>query len=126
MKMTKIENISNGSDKNLPEPDRARLLQTCNETQQISDNANKILVTQLSGELSFTYKTSAPLPLMTSFEEAQSICFIIMYQHLPTLKGLEIVERNGKYYLGNMGFLRHILNEYRSSLLSNCLIRKTL
>jgi hypothetical protein len=118
MKMARMENIGNGVADNLPEPAKSRLLQTYTETQQISDKANAILVTRLSGELSFTYEDSAPLPLMTAFEKAQSICFIIMYENLPTLNRLEIVERNGQYYLQNIGVLRHILNEYRPLVLN--------
>jgi len=58
------------------------------------------------------------LPEMNPFERAQSICFVIMYEQLPTLNRLEIVEHNGKYYLQNIGFVRHILNEYRPLVLN--------
>jgi len=116
--MAKVQYITGDSDKNLPEPAKSRLLQTYEVTQQISDKADAILVTNLSGELSFKYEGSAPLPEMTRFERAQSICFVTRYKHLPTLKRPEIVERNGKHYLGNIEFVRHILNEYRSLVLN--------
>lgn len=116
--MTKVQHIGDGSAENLLEPAKSRLLQTYKETQQIADKADAILVTKLSGELSFKYESSAPLPEMTQFERAQSICFVTRYKHLPTLKRFEIVEDNGKHYLGNIEFVRHILNEYRS-LVSN-------
>lgn len=118
MKMTKVENIGNDSADNLPEPARSRLLQTYEETQLISDKANAILVTTVSGKISFKYESSAPLPEMTPFERAQSICFVTRYEHLPILNRLAIVEHNGKHYLGNIGFVRHILNEYRSLVLN--------
>jgi hypothetical protein len=118
MKMTKVQYIGDDSAENLPEPARSRLLQTYEETQQISDKADAILVTELSGELSFKYEMSAPLPEMTPFERAQSICFVTRYEHLPTLNRLEIIEHNGKHYLRNIGFVRHILNEYRSLILN--------
>lgn len=116
--MTKAQYICDGSVENLPEPARSRLLKTFEETQQISDEADAILITKLSGELSFKYEMSAPLPEMTSFERAQSICFVTRYKHLPTLNRLEIIEHNGKHYLRNIGFVRHILNEYRSIVLN--------
>ena len=116
--MTKVQHIYDGSAENLPEPARSRLLQTYEETQQIADKADAILITKLSGKLSFKYESSAPLPERTQFERAQSICFVTRYEHLPTLKRLEIVEHNGKHYLGNIGFVRHILNEYRSLVLN--------
>lgn len=57
---------------------------------------------------------TAPLPELTPFERAQSICFVTRYEHLPILTKLDIVEHNGRYYLRNISFIRHILNEYRS------------
>ncbi len=116
--MTKVQHIYDGSAENLPEPARSRLLQTFDETQQILDKAGDILVTKLSGEMSFKYESSAPLPEMTQDERAQSICFVTRYKHLPTLKRLEIVEHKGKHHLGNVGFVRHVLNEYRSLVLN--------
>jgi len=80
---------------------------------QISENADTILVTKLSGEISLEYKSSAPLPLMTEFEKAQSICFITKYENLPVLDQPDIIEHDGNYHLGNVHFVRHVLNEYR-------------
>lgn len=116
--VTESQNTTDGSVENLPEPARSRLLQTYKEGQQIAEKADAILITKLSGKISFEYKSSAPLPAMTRFERAQSICFVTRYEHLPTLERLDIVENNGKHYLGNIGFVRHILNEYRSLVLN--------
>jgi len=116
--MAKVPYITDDLVENIPEPAKSRLLQTYEATQQISDKADTILETKLSGELSFKYEGSGPLPEMTRFERAQSICFVTRYEHLPILKRLEIVEHNGKHFLRNIGFVRHILNEYRSLILN--------
>jgi len=68
----------------------------------------------LHGEISFRYESSAPMPdLLTPFERAQSICFIARYECLPEMGTIGIIEKDERFYLSDMPFLRHFLNEYR-------------
>ncbi len=68
--------------------------------------------------VSFEYKHSAPKDILTKAERAQHVCFITRYEHLPELDTLDIFEKNGKYFVRNIPFIRHVLNEYRS-IISN-------
>lgn len=99
---------------NLPDSIKLKLSNTESEIEQIITNAQVMQKTTLSSHISFCYKQSAPMDILSPFERAQSVCFISRYEHLPIFNGIEITEREGKFYVKNTGFLRHIINEYRS------------
>jgi len=100
--------------KNLPEPIKSKLYDTKSEVDRIINEADAVQKTKFTGKISFSYEQSAPMDILTPFERAQSVCFISRYEHLPVLGGLEIFEHDSKFFLKNISFIRHILNEYRS------------
>jgi len=102
----------------IPEPVRERFLQTLGEVDEINTKALAALKTKYNGKIQFQYEHSAPGDILTPFERAQSVCFVTRYEYLPILESIGIIETNGKYYLGNMAFIRHILNEYRSIIVN--------
>jgi hypothetical protein len=91
---------------------------TQQEVQLIVEKTFAIQNTDFNDSFSLMYRHEANAPLLTDLERAQSICFITRYENLPELGPLHVVGVNGKCHLENMGFIRHILNEYRSIVLN--------
>ena len=98
----------------LPQEVKVRLQATYDEVNSISDLVESIQRTNIQGRFGFKFEQGAPLPLLTPLERAQSVCFIIRYEHLPVLERIDILEHKGRFYLKNIDFIRHVLNEYRS------------
>jgi len=84
------------------------------EIDQILTQAEAVQQTDISGRVSFTYESTAPRDLLTEDERAQSICFVTRYEALPVSEQLRIVAYGDRYYIGNLDYLRHVLNEYRA------------
>jgi hypothetical protein len=97
----------------LPENIRLRLKVLQAEIDQVISRAADLLKTELPNPVQFEFVNSAPRDVLTDYERAQSVSFITRYEHIPTDYTVEIVEREGVYFIGNMGFLRHALNEFR-------------
>lgn len=97
----------------LPDDVRGRLQSTFDEVDLVHAEVIKIQKTKFQGKVSFRYKHSAPIPVMSLFERAQSVCFIAKYENLPSFKGIEMLEHNKRFFLRNIDFVRHVLNEYR-------------
>jgi hypothetical protein len=98
---------------NLPDRIRQRLARLQTEIDQIISSAEAILTTKLPDPVQFEFVNSAPRDVLTEYERAQSISFISRFDHLPSDYTVEIVEKNGQYYISNMPYLRHALNEFR-------------
>ena len=59
--------------------------------------------------------STAPLPLMTWEEQAQSLAFVVRYEHLPELHDFVAGRHpSGRYYLNEIDQIRATLNEYRT------------
>ena len=84
------------------------------DIHRILEVANSHLVTDITGEINFTFTISAPRDVLTDFERAQSVCFVSRYEALPVFKKISITEDNGRCHFGNIHDARHVLNEYRS------------
>ena len=84
------------------------------EVTKIIETAEKVQLTKISGPISFEYVSSAPRDILTDYERAQSICFITRFESLPIVEQIDIGENKGKYYLNNIDYLKHVLNEYRA------------
>ncbi|NIA06148.1 MAG: hypothetical protein GWP14_00665 [Actinobacteria bacterium] len=84
------------------------------EVGHVVNIAFQYLVTNIPGPIGFTYTSSAPMPLLTKYEQAQSVCFVTKYHCLPTFERADIREKNGTYSFGNSPEARYVLNEYRS------------
>jgi hypothetical protein len=106
------------NSKNLPEAVKLKLSNTESEVNKIIEEARGVQKSYLPGSISFLFQHSAPMDVLTTFERAQSVCFISRYEFLPIFNGVEILESNGKFHLNNITFIRYILNEYRS-IISN-------
>ena len=103
---------------NIPETIKTKIADCENEARTIREEANKIQNTHIEGKISFRYTHSAPADLLTPFERAQSVCFITRYEYLPIVDTIDIVETQNKFYLGNIAYIRHALNEYRPIIMN--------
>lgn len=102
-------------NKQLPEEINKRIESTTAEIDSLISKAVAEQKTSFSGGFQLSYRHSVlDADILSDFERAQSICFISRYEHLPEFKGVQIIEDSGKFYLDNIGYIRHILNEYRS------------
>lgn len=106
------------SDISLPDEIQKKLDASQAEVRGLIKEADLLQQTKLEGKISFSYRHSAPSDILTPFERAQSVCFITRYEHLPVLDSLDIAEIKGKYYLNNIPYIRHMLNEYRSIIVN--------
>jgi hypothetical protein len=97
----------------LREPERTRIKNALQEADQIRLYAAGLATTQLKGKVAFRYEISAPTDVLSPFERAQSVCFVAKYDNLPDSTNLGLVEHDGHYFLANMNYIRHALNEYR-------------
>lgn len=88
------------------------------EAQHILDSAFTVAKTDLPEKISFEFVSSAPRDILTDFERAQSVFFITRYEALPTITNINIVEKDGKYFLANFPYVRYVLNEYRPIILN--------
>jgi hypothetical protein len=93
-----------------------RIIDRLDELQRDADlrynQACAVQVTRL-GKAAFRFTHSAPSDILTKDDRAQSVCFITKYEHLTEVAGVHIVEKNGDFFLENIAFFRHVLNEYR-------------
>lgn len=101
------------SDTNLPSRIRDRLARLQSEVDQIISGAERHLTTQLPDPIQFEFVNSAPRDVLTVDERAQSVSFVTRFEHLPTDYTVTIVERNSRYEIEDMAFLRYALNEFR-------------
>ncbi|MDD3890502.1 MAG: hypothetical protein WC147_06015 [Syntrophomonas sp.] len=90
-----------------------RLTANCAEINQIIKESIHLLETEFQGRASFRFAHSAPGDILTTKERYQHICFVTKYESLPPFNGIKITKHKDKYYLGNLDYIRHILNEYR-------------
>ncbi len=88
------------------------------EIEQIETGALDNIKTSMNEPISFLVQNQTMEDLLSNYERAQSISFVARYENLPDLKKVSIIQHQGRYFLGNMPYIRHILNEYRS-IISN-------
>jgi hypothetical protein len=100
--------------KKLPDSVHLKISDTESEIKKIIEESYEVQKSNLTGKISFRYQQGAPMDILTTYERAQSVCFISRYESLPVFNGIETVEIKGKFYLNNISFIRHVLNEYRS------------
>jgi hypothetical protein len=100
--------------KHIPEPLQEKFEKLYAGIDQIIERGKEIQKTSLSGLISFKYESSVPRDILTEYERAQSVCFVTRYESLPVINDLSIAEHGDKYYLNNIDYIRHILNEYRA------------
>jgi hypothetical protein len=87
-----------------------------NEANGVLEEAG-LKVTDLDTScISLRITSKAPLPLMTWAEQAQSLAFIVRYEHLPEIHNFVAGRHptSGRYYLNEIDKVRAALNEYRT------------
>ena len=104
----------------LPSEVKRRIEKTIEEVNKIIGKVDEILETKIDGKVSFHFTHSAPTDILSSFERAQSVCFVTKYENLVGLEesGIMIEEYKGRFYLRNIDYVRHILNEYRPIIMN--------
>ncbi len=104
----------------LPEEIKKKMDATTAGIDALIKEAGTVQKTSFFGGFQLSYRHSvlgAP-DILSDFERAQSISFISRYEHLPEFEGVQLLEHKGKFYLDNIGYIRHILNEYRSIIMN--------
>ena len=99
----------------LPASIQRRLATLQKGIDQVILRAQGLLITRPPGRISFIFKNRSARDVLTPKERAQSISFVTRFEHLPAEDPVtvKIVERKGEWYVGNMAYLRHALNEFR-------------
>ena len=98
----------------LPNRIREKITNICSEVDEIIGEAQNEIKTTLPKEISFNFVHSAPTDVLSEFERAQSVCFIIKYENLTEYaNNIDLIQQNENYYLANFKILGHILSEYR-------------
>ena len=89
------------------------------EIDQIVSYAELQVTAQLPDTIKFRFENSDsdPYPL-PPYGMAQAISFITRYENLPDDYTVAIAHRNGKYYIHNFPFLRHVLNDFRPLIMN--------
>ena len=103
-----------GAPPKLPDRIADRLKALESEVQGVISKATAAFCTQLPGPIAFRYQHSAPGDILTMEERAQSVSFITRYEYLPDDYPVRLVEHSGNWYIDNLAFLRHALNDFRS------------
>jgi hypothetical protein len=89
-------------------------MDACNREAAVIAEAASELITEHIESYRLRYTISAPRDVLTTFERAQSLCFVAKYDALPDLQKVE-VNTSGKIFVPtNIDSFRHVLNEYRS------------
>lgn len=99
---------------NIPDRIKEKLNILYNEIDQIESSAMKLIQTSMNEPVSIHVENQTMSDLLSDYERAQSISFVSRYENLPELDSVKIIQHQGIYIIGNMTYMRHILNEYRS------------
>ena len=84
------------------------------ELNEIVDEARNKIEVQTDGRLSITIRNAAiDQDIITAEDRARFIHFVAKFQQLPEMTTVDLVERNGKIFVGNLEDAKHILNEFR-------------
>ena len=103
-------------------PEILKRLRSCEaEALGILKDAGLLITGFDPARVGFRVTSSSPLPLMPFELQAQSLTFIIRYDHLPELNNFVAGRhpRTGLYYLNEIDSIRAALNEYRTIFFNN-------
>ena len=82
--------------------------------QKIESHALGMIKTSINEPVSLFVQNQTMTDLLSDYERAQSISFVARFENLPNLVPFKIVNHQSNYFIGNITYIRHILNEYRS------------
>lgn len=94
----------------------AKLRKCESEAHEILKEAEKKISDFETDKIHLTVSSSSPLPIMSWEEQAQSLAFVVRYEHLPEINSF-VAGRHpttGRYYLNEIDQIRAALNEYRT------------
>lgn len=94
----------------------ARLRACESDAHTILDEASKLITDFDVKRVGFRVTSTLPLPLMSYDLQAQSLTFIVRYDHLPKIDNFVagLHRQTGRYYLNEIDKIRAALNEYRT------------
>jgi hypothetical protein len=93
----------------------AKLKKCESEANEILQEAEGEITDLDTSSVRLRVTSTAPLPLMTWEEQAQSLAFVVRYEHLPELHNFVAGRHpSGRYYLNEIDQIRAALNEYRT------------
>ena len=102
----------------LPDRIQKKLQTLASEVDQIVAASSSLLTMQPPGRVALEFKASVPRDILTDYERAQSVSFVARFNELPADYPVEIVQHEGKFYVGNLLVLRHTLNDFRALLVN--------
>lgn len=108
--------FSSSTNMEIPPEILQKFRNTENEANRILEEAWNIVTEIETKNIRLKISSSAPLPIMSTEEQAQSLAFIVRYEHLPELNNF-VAGRDpstGRYYLNEIDDIRAALNEYRT------------
>jgi len=82
--------------------------------KKIESHALGMIETTIDQPISLFIQNQTITDFLSDYERAQSISFVSRYENLPSLEPVKIIHHQGNYFIENMTYIRHILNEYRS------------
>ena len=88
------------------------------EIEQIETGALDNIKTSMNESISFLVQNETMQDLLSNYERAQTISFVARYEKLPYLNKISIIQNQGRFFLGNMPYIRNIINEYRSIIIN--------
>ena len=100
----------------LPDRIERRLRTLQDDVREIVRKADALRTTKLPDQISFRIVNGAPSDILTDYERAQSISFVTRFDHLPddySPQVAELDDKPGEYVVGNFGYLRHVINDFR-------------
>ncbi len=107
------------NDMSLPDRIRDRLEALETQGQRIISAARDKITAAAPGTVSFRYQAVLPgRDILLPHERAQSLGFVTRYEALPDAVGAQVVVSGERLELGNLDFLRHTLNEYRTIVMN--------
>ncbi len=110
--------MSSDQESVVPEALRPKLEVLQRQIDQITQAATGLITQVLPPKIAFHFENSAPTDILLPAERAQSIGFITRYEQLPADYTVDVVKRQGDFHIQNLGFLRHVLNDFRSLIMN--------
>lgn len=106
------------SEGDLPEKIKNKITLTIDDANRVVSLAQAIQVIKVKESFHFIFQHSAPSDILTDFERYQQVSFVTKYEHLPMLEEIIIKKVYEKFYLDNIDFIRHVINEYRTIIVN--------
>ena len=97
----------------LPGAIRAKLADLDAEITQLLSDARALLTTEIGRPISFMFTDSTSEDILSDYERAQMLSFVIRFENLPAHFDVQLSEVDGRHRIANLDYVRHVLNDFR-------------